>query len=143
LLRTVLQFHDVFNLRHKICMNAPAHFATPNLRGSLATFYYFKLNAEKYFYGMGFWCSEFGVRRERFYLLYGRSRWVGSPEKLEAILVPFDGVQCAIAHRVAAEELRLLGHVDNARNGEVGQVQSLRGHRSHSWNEDATSATQY
>lgn len=99
MLRAVLQFHDVFNLRHKICMNAPAHFATPNLRGSLATFYYFKLNAEKYFHGAGreafvFGCCELKSSRwerwEQFYLVYGHSRWVGSPEKLEAILVPFD-----------------------------------------------------
>lgn len=42
------------------------------------------------------------------------------PEKLLAILVPFDGVEGAIAHFIAAEQFGLLCNIDNARDGEAG-----------------------
>lgn len=50
-----------------------------------------------------------------FYLFYS---W-GLPEKLLAILIPFDRVEGPIAHLVAAEQFRLLCDIDNARDGQA------------------------
>lgn len=50
-----------------------------------------------------------------FYLFYS---W-GLPEKLLAILIPFDRVEGTIAHLVAAEQFGLLCDIDNARDGQA------------------------
>lgn len=50
-----------------------------------------------------------------FYLFYS---W-GLPEKLLAILIPFDRIEGPIAHLVAAEQFGLLCDIDNARDGQA------------------------
>lgn len=50
-----------------------------------------------------------------FYLFYS---W-GLPEKLLAILIPFDRVEGTIAHLVAAEQFGLLCDIDNTRDGQA------------------------
>lgn len=99
-------------------MNAPGHFIISS-------------QGRKYFY-------------DTFYLFYSRSHsswhWAYStstsaslPEKLLAILVPFDGVEGPIAHFIAAKQFGLLGGIDNARDGEARQMQGVNG--LHSCNE--------
>lgn len=100
-------------------MNAPAHSprCPPHFRTHLPTllsphiaFAIFIISAQQqgkysvYFYGSFL-----------FVLQLGRL-----PEKLLAILIPFDRVESTIAHLVAAEQFGLLCDIDNARDGQAG-----------------------
>lgn len=105
-------------------MNAPAH--------SLAILL-FRARTEKYFYDFFSFCficftAAAAVASSQLAVGRGSGQWaLCLPEKLLAILIPFDRVEGPIAHLIAAEQFGLLGDIDNARDGEVRQMQCLDG----------------